>query len=271
MIQPSTPFRRSTGRGFSLVELMVVISVILVLLGLGVAVGTAIIGEGDKVATLSAMRKLTHINDAYEIQFRTLVELDAQQEWESGGKDVPTNPWYFRDSQWYIWMSIEYFVSKTSDNAKVREQYDSAGTQETSFLQDLSSEAAGPWDENMNLTDYQGTSSAIGLFTHNNSAGNGKKEVADIWRKPLVYKSTHEINGSAGGPKAWNSRDDIDYVRNDFIPALSNGAYFASAGPDKLFGNIQALGGTAADIQSKAAKATKDNIYSWQSIGADEE
>ena len=255
--------------GFSLVEMMVVIGIILILLSIGIAVGKKIIGEGDRVSVLATMQKLQNINGEYEVQTGGLVRLDPWQVWaEESPKPLYEQKYHFKNSLWYIWQSIEYFVDKTQDHAESRELYAAAGGKGQTALTDASTSASRPWDANLAKEDQQAMESATGLFTQTSNTGNGKQEIHDIWGKKLVYKSSHKVDAGL----AWNQADVDGRARTDFIPTLKKGPYFASAGPDKLFGNIQALDSTtASDRKSKAAQASKDNIYSYEALGAPEE
>ncbi|MDX1565772.1 MAG: hypothetical protein R3236_10215, partial [Phycisphaeraceae bacterium] len=231
-------------------------------------VGKKIIGEGDRVSVLATMNKLQDINSEYEARTGSPVQLNPHTVWDAEStKPLYEQKYHFKNSLWYIWQSIEYFVEKTRDHSETRELYAIGGKGQTA-LTDASTSASRPWDPTLTKEDQQALESATGLFTQTTNTGNGKKEIHDLWGKKLVYKQVHLTDTTL----AWNQQDTDGRARTDFIPMLQAGPYFASAGPDKLFGNIRALASTtASDRQTKAAQASKDNIYSFEALGAPEQ
>lgn len=61
-------FRQSPGRrtaAFTIVEIMVVVAIIVVLLGIGVAVGPAVLGKGEQAVTQLRLQNLQALHDEY--------------------------------------------------------------------------------------------------------------------------------------------------------------------------------------------------------------
>jgi prepilin-type N-terminal cleavage/methylation domain-containing protein len=232
---PSPPRRTAEPRtrGFTLVELMVVIVIILILLGVGAALGPSLLENQRRSTTRTILLNGQAILAEYEVQSNTVPNhLDrnagpinwSNSKTQNTGANIHENSDALEgnDAQAVKHHSIERFVWATLQISDIQEMYAQFDSQ--------------------TLTD---------LDEEGNPPGNGFLELRDAWGNKLVYATSV-------------SRED-GYDEDDFLPERHD-PFFASPGPDGQWGKAEELelrqAGDPHDAQE--AKRASDNLYSFE-------
>ncbi|MEX2671086.1 MAG: type II secretion system protein [Phycisphaeraceae bacterium] len=222
--------------GFTLLELLVVISIMMVLVGIGATLGPAISGRGSDQMTRTALS----VGESALTEYRALtgrwpdiVNADDYPVTRIGAaSNTITLP--INDRETFEDHSIERFVARTlqttvtDDDVVVLRRRSSLN----SLYEDLSDKV---------LTDEDTTGDGVDFL-----------ELRDGWGKKLLYVPPMRTIDPAVFDD-WN--DDYMY----FLP-LRDTPYFVSAGSDGEFGDVHAAEGTDEH------EASLDNLYSYDVV-----
>ena len=230
--------RRSSRAGFTLIELVVVIGIMLLLLGLTLSVGVAVRTQSEIRETENILRLLD----------------TAMQEWERQA-DRQLTWWQYPPADLAIRDRFDIH-SNTAEELIISEMLDVIGRPSQikqiiaqiapDFLYTYQEGVVPPWIEDQDVPQLQ---NFLGSIT-----------VLDAWGWPIY--ATHP-------GRLWKDSDDVPpyvFPQNDdgTIQTYNEGTYgvspnrqviFVSAGPDGQFGDMR-------DVDSPAFKLTKDNVYS---------
>lgn len=226
--------------GFTLIEIIVVVAIIMVLLGIGIAYGPGMLAPNEEAATRTTLKNLSLIADENKLLGAPTVNhrlsVKTPYDWtddklhnawnETGTADGRLDGTIKEDS-------IERFVWGTMRGA-AKEMY-------------------GSFADNV-MTDTDGGSDLNG---DGNAQEDGFWEIRDAWGNKIVYVTyvRHDDGHTNDG--------DDDY--DDFLPVRSY-PFFASAGPDGKWGDFRELqkrlNGDSYDEDE--ADPAADNIYSFE-------
>lgn len=171
-------------RGFSLIEILVAVSIIGLLLGIGATVAVSMTGEARREQTRAMMNGLLSANDEYK----------AVRQGSSISHVGPFNG--------ETLSSTERFVASCLQ----------IKTCEEIMLSALNSSGADTFKR-----------------IYRNGGGSARFSVYDRWGTEIEYRQSNDQTGN--GP----ANEKGDTVANSDLP-LSRDPFFASAGPDKLWG-----------------------------------
>ena len=253
-------------RGFTLVELVVVVGIIVALLSLVLAVSTLLIQQNEARQLESAYANLSSAVQEYEQEIGRPISYQARPEAPfQGGYDIPNNPQYGN------YKNIEAIFA-----AGGNDRHDNTG---------INSECSGGdpqgWQKHivalMGL--LQRTQSAEDIAARIDpalilpvTAFNGLPldasqtlppltKMVDPWSTPIavVFPGRTWRDSDAGGLfDAPDADGTIRTAMEDMAGVCRNGkVLFVSAGPDGLIGSRYCLGG-------ERREAALDNIYSYE-------
>ena len=217
---------RTVRRGFSLIEIMVVVAILALLLAIGVAVKGAVTRTAKRAATTSRITTLQAAEEEYKAKTSTVVNhlasVDYPFDWGDpvaknvggasgeaslGGNEIDDVK--EQSIQRFIWV-----VYQVPDAASVL-------SRERDALTDRDS----PPD------------------------GDGFLEVRDAWDSKIVYAAFVDHEDAA--------------EEDDFLPERGKlgvpKPFFASAGPDGLWGHVADVNNDASDDRDNNSQADRDN------------
>ena len=230
--------RRSSRNGFTLIELVVVIGIILLLLGLTLSVGVAVRTQSEIHETENILRLLDAAMQEWERS------ADRQLTWWQGPPDVKERFDIHSDT------ALELIITEMLDVITRPSQVELIIAQiDPNFVYTYREGAVPPWIDPPPPVERQ-LEDFIGSLT-----------VLDAWGWPIY--ATHP-------GRLWRETDVPPYAfpRNDdgTIQTYNERTYgvspnrqviFVSAGPDGEFGDM------SDDVDSPAFKLTADNVYSY--------
>ncbi len=229
--QPCVINRRQTARrspAFTLIELVVVISIILLLVGLTMSVGLAVRSQSETRQTENVLILLDQAVKQWQLA------ADRQVSW--GMNDTPPNSVF--DVQGHIDESSSPSPEDQLADLLRRIRTNSAARE---VLAQIDDDFLHREEENnvtfLTLHDPWGKHICLihpGRIVDPNPPHNDNPSLADI---DGTVRTNHE---------------------NEFGIALNRALLFVSAGPDGKFGNLE------APTDSPAFQATQDNVYSYK-------
>lgn len=257
-------------RGFSLLELVVVIGIILLLVALTLAVGTAIARGAEVRETENTMKLLTSAVEEWEDRL-------AQRKVTRGTNDTPVRANYdmkahgTTPSRPYTFSIAELLnvIGKPADVQAITGQInpvfvykiDTSATP-TPPVPAWVSTATGANDDpfaNLVLTQY------------NSGAWNGSLVILDAWDLPIrVIHPGHVVDntlaaGIFGDPVTPIDADGTVRTHEErrYGVCVSRKICFVSAGPDGKFGNLHVGVANPNAAQQADIKLAEDNVYSY--------
>ncbi len=241
----NTPLSATRRRGFSLMELLVVISIIALLVGISVPAAIKMLGRADVSKTRATLNALAAAIDEYKLKTGAVPDhtdedinnLVVSDEDEANDPEKDT--------------TIGFFLSRGMQTGGSTEKMIRSGVARGS----LKFKRPGDTTFSSDVPDFAAASSDPALLQAYLDPENW--QLHDAWDTPLRYaaKVSHDTSGGA-------FRDD------DYLPAHPN-PFFASAGPDGEWGDAQMLrrmldgDGSLSDDDLEDAKEAQDNIYSF--------
>ncbi len=229
--------------GFTLVELVVVMGVIVLLAGLTVSAGVAVVQQSERRQTAVALTQLQGAMREWELRS------DRKLSWWNGQSDGPPEGFDVHVTTHYVYILSEV-LTVIGRPAAVR---DSLAAIDPELLHTFSASDAFPW-----LPEGSVDRQFIGSLT-----------VLDAWGTPIY--ATHP--GREWRPDDWElhyiDRDDDGTIRtpneDEYGACRNREVVFVSAGPDRLFGLDQEfddLSVPAAERDALRKAARGDNLYS---------
>lgn len=221
-------------RGFTLIEVLIVIGLIVLLTGLTVTVSTSVMTRADIRQTELTLQLLDH----------------AMAEWEASAERKLT---WNNDSSPGSVMSAHDVHRATSEVFIISEMLDVISrTQATqSILASIDPDLIYRYESGVYPQWVQTYNQQVELDTR----FVGSLTVLDAWGTPIyaTHPGNRDLDGSIDDPdgtvRTWNE--------NYYGPARNQRICFVSAGPDRQFGSFRA-DATEADIEFRA-----DNIFSY--------
>ena len=287
----------SNPRAFTLTELLVVISIIIILTGIGLTVGSAITRSMSIQKTKAIMANAEQIAEEY----KTL--LNARRTPNHLASDhPPVNDFYWSinenppvvghtfDTPGGVGLGTQLLgTSQKSDSAVYPDTPDDIKNQ--SIARFVWATIQPPairslYDANLadSLSDSDPQIPAKGA-----TPAMGFLDLHDGWGRKLIYVAyvkhlNNPTTGATFGTPNPNNDDDAD----DFLPS-SNSYYFVSAGPDGKWGHVNArtiTGGAAGElsqyleaaeslpaddaaVRARLAEEASDNVYSSDVLKGD--
>lgn len=254
--------------GFTLIEMLVVIAIILLLVALTVTVGRGVLRQSEVRETENTLRLLDLAVQEWELSLdRQLMygkndepcydERDERDERYELQQDFSWNHTWgneasaVRDAEW----TTDRMWAIFSRTPGVREVITRVNPAYVAALND-----DGAVDERVQM--------------HGNDMPNGLQpsfRFLDAWDRPIIaVLPGRRYNRSCDGSNYTvgnNERHDADGTirtpfENRFGVAADRRIYFVSAGPDGVFGDLR-LDRSIAEVLEADARAAQDNIYSY--------
>lgn len=187
-------------RGFTLIEILVVIAIIAVLLGIGLLVGPEVLGTGNKQITNALLNNCLAISADYETRVGQPVNNFGTMpiNWGNPSKRSPNVP---NSTQPDVSLSINKTNDSAGLQAKSIEQFVYATYKIDAIKTKLYSSAAF----------QMGSTSLLG-----DSDGNGMLDIVDGWNTKIIYVAPN--------------------IDTSFKVPVRSFPYFASPGPDGKWG-----------------------------------
>ncbi len=216
-------------RGFTLIELTVVIGIILLLVGLVVAAGVGVVKQQSVSQTQNSLEIL---NSAYT-EWKRLSGRDITFGIDGipGGTaryDVQDPDVWSENTQLNVTREVLFILARSSQVQEI--------------LAQLSDDQIKQFDHDSNQLTPQ------------------YLDVLDSWDRPILFVPPGRawVNG-VDDPALRDTDGTVRHEAEQVLGAASNrSGFFVSAGPDQVFGNVFASADTAARTQAE------DNIYSTE-------
>lgn len=257
-------------RGFTLIEILVVVSIIAVLLTIGVAAGIKMAGSNRLNSTKLLLSKLQAVETQYELLTKQKVNhskvITRPFLWEGSGAVMAVS------TAWSLFPG-DTGTPDTAPAAVKLDQDDAADTDESDDVEPARVAGIERWVWVMSqVPETRQMIDALGKTYLKDTDGNGFLEVVDGWEHPLVY-AAYVYHGTGA-----------DTVPMDqFLPEVggpfSNGTqavstpgkwrpFFASAGPDGYWGDVGYTPPPSRDTnQNGTDDRTEDNLFSFDFEG----
>lgn len=247
---PGTALMRGSGRermvggrgrhGFTLVELMVVVGVVVLLAGLLVTAGVALVEHSERRQTRLAMTQLDAALREWEVR------ADRKLTWWNGPGDGPPElaEVHASTGEVYILSEMLGVISRQSDVAAMLAAID------PELLHTFSAQDAFAWLPGGVVEE----------------AFLGKLTVLDAWGTAIYATHPGRAWRSADGGQADADGTIQTYNEQQYGICLNRQVVFVSAGPDRRFGiasefdNVDNIG--AGEINDLKREARRDNLYS---------
>ncbi len=219
--------RRPARRGFTLIEVMVVVSIIVILVGITIGVREAVQNLGQSKLTGVAMSNAS----AIAVEYSVLAGGDPKSGVVNhlAGIDEP----------------IDWTRNKTYNNSALSGSGDLGGTTVQAFRANAVERFVWATIQVATIRQEMYASLPDRLLTDTDNANDdpdGFLELRDGWRNKMIYAAFVDHDDSHG--------------EDDFLPEHP-APFFASAGPDGEWGDV------TADTDSQAFEQSQDNTYSY--------
>ncbi|MHC4995955.1 MAG: type II secretion system protein [Planctomycetota bacterium] len=249
-------------RGFTMVELLTVVAILSILIGIGVVASNAISETGNKQLTRSTLMVCHQILTEVQVsRGKTPVIFDTNNLGNPELKQYTTvkNPNFPKTSDDlvieepadYAAHSIQRFVAATfrvlGDDKSQAE--DSVNRIYATINEDLLQAGIAE------VSDTEVHSGEIHLHEYNDEVEFMFLAILDGWGNRLVYKHDPNDLNTTG----------LNYPNDDFLPR-NDKPFFASAGPDGVFGDANINEDTANANELLLLEYSRDNIYSYDAI-----
>jgi type II secretory pathway pseudopilin PulG len=251
--QHTPTFGRLAAGGFSLMELLVVISIIIVLVGLMVYVG--IERKGSEVMTHKTMEVMQAALAEYTAITNGLVVDHRSEAWDGKGQ-TPTAP----DG---VYTNDEFKMNNINQEFYAVGYSAGSATDGWLAVTDMSTIERFVW-KTIQYPSIKKIYDGLGSDIFLDADGDGMMEVVDAWGRPLRYAVRLNYNDPSTYDD-FNTRTDVDgsskntaytyYDANDVDSKMPVSAqpYFASSGRDGKWGDAKS---SDTDLQDFA----KDNL-----------
>lgn len=225
--------------GFSLIEILVVVSLIAILVGISFPVAIKMLAQSESAQTRSMLLGLAAAADDYNVTTGNVVDHTANT--DAFGNNITLN--------------VGQPSPNTGGNTDATLGYFVLTAGQSSTSADLIAIAAKN-DLKFDGTPMPNIPDRIGLGATDLNIGTiGQVELLDVWDNPIRY---------AGG--VVHDTGTGSFTDDDYLPAHPT-AFFASAGPDGEWGRV--VFGTnepdaSVDNDGDGVADAADNIYSFQ-------
>lgn len=251
------PEQRETLRSaaFTLIEMLVVIAIILILLGIGAAVGPGLIEQNERQQTRAFLTNAEMLLDEYlmltDQEYVRITSIDRCRDPRSTAPDSLKRP-----------INTAEFICATRGSQRMQKLYGS-----------LHEDMVGHPDR------YDKPSSGVSQEFRDHFLVNGRPLLfVDAWGNAMAYvdprvdkQEKRNVNNDTridkDGNVVYDYKDAIDTSFNK-LPRRER-AYFASAGPDGKWGDHRQLvrrrdGANLSKGESRRARRAGDNMYSFE-------
>ncbi len=258
--------KRRKRRGFTLLEIMIVVGIIVILVSIVLAVGGALAGNQNVRRTEATMEILDKALSEWELLMRRQLSwgIDGQM---PDGTPNPRANYDIQEDTMHIFLISDMLddVGVSSDLRTILAQIDSAHY--VRYEYDGPGGRPSPVDPSAwilegNLTPFQATEPDPNVAQWATDAANwyGKHTALDAWDRPIRIIHPGRLrdpNDLITGPA-----DEDGTVRTPLEDvygiAVNAKPYFVSSGPDGRFGSLAT---SATQAQQEAAR---DNIYTYE-------
>ena len=230
-------------RAFTLIEIVVVISIVLVLVGLTLSVSTVVIERSEIRQTENTMRLLDMALGEWEALADRQITWGPGAAYDMAGIWVP--PGYSTTKDIFI-------ISELLDTiARPSQVKDMIARIDPEFVHQYEDGVYPPWVK----PEDQG---------QQDSKWVGSLAILDAWNAPVYPIHPGPLWEDMGGTPLIRDEDGTARIFNELQYGISRNQRicFVSAGPDGRFGTLLEFGG---DSEAKQ-KARADNIYSYQPL-----
>jgi prepilin-type N-terminal cleavage/methylation domain-containing protein len=256
---------KGSHRGFTLIEIMIVIAIIAILVAIVLAVGGALAGSQNVKRTEASMQILERAVDEFELLMRRDITWGIDFQLPDGS--IPAGPYEpkydMQEATPHVFLVSDLLdnISRSSDIRTMLAQLDQNRYYR---YEDPSVTGSEPeWIREGTLATFQATEPDPLAGQWGTELANapwfGKHTVLDAWDRPIrvIHPGRpHDPNDLIA------TVDDDGTVRTPYEDqygiARNARVLFISGGPDGRFGDISAADGTPMK------EATRDNIYSYE-------
>jgi len=244
-------------RGFTMLEIMIVVGIIVILVGIVLAVGATLAASQNIKRTEATMQILESALDEWEALMR------RDLTWGIDG--VPSNPPYesrydMQEDTMHIFLVSDMLddVSRSSDIRSMLANID--GERYFQYDQVVDTD----WLKEGAIASFQATEpdpQAGSWLAEKNANWVDKHTVLDAWDRPIrvIHPGRKWTDGDLLPLDPFSDDGTVQTpLEIVYGSAQSAKPYFVSGGPDGRFGDISAPDGTPM------REATRDNIYSYE-------